>query len=223
MAKQARIQVEIPRRFRKLFPQVQRNFKTLNRFTQEVVRHLLTMQSAEDELNLKLTRQLFGKMCCLKFIEMGPCDQFKIEKQQLLRFVDAHMKSLAPSAPAKSESSGPTAESPQITRAKEGRWDLSHSNQIKLAPQNPGRRSPGPAPFGRRLDSGFGPKKMGPEASNTRREFEGSGVEPKYLEHWVWLAANFGMGSIEAQSFRKLIADSYASAENAELGWEIHK
>lgn len=198
---------------------IKRNFATLNRISQAVVARLLRMRDPDNELNLKLVNQLFGKLALDKFLQFGAFPNFKKEKQTLLKFILAHLRIVDKVNCARPAQNATRSAAESVAKAN---WENDYKiNALK-----------GEIPFEAKnkisekvLFSGgnfWGQNKNARKGHLQRRGFDWETVEEirargaaeKYVGHLLWLRETFGYRSERFRSFESLLLEAFAANES---------
>ena len=196
--------VEVPKKFEKVFPLMKKRFKGLNRFTQEVIRHLLEMTSTTSILNIKLIKQLYGKLSCFKFIKMGAYTQFENEKKLFLKFIYDYFKSTD-----KFQNDDIFCSSINSTEQKiiGNSRELVINNSkclIKLNARNKEIKS-------KKNKNSFKCKYYTSiEKKRVCNKLKNLNVNSKYVEHWHWLNSMYGSSHLKTVSFENLLFSAFS-------------
>ena len=183
---------KIIKKFHSVCLSIFKTFKSFNRFTQAIIKHLLTMKAIKSKINLLLIRELFGEMAIIKFNLNGEYNEFKNEKQELIRLFSGHISIV----------------------------DLINSNKklsekkINIKSENFNLSSKIYFAFNF-WDVEYRKKNSTNRTFNCARISDLSiglrncNIDCKYLDHFHWLKRYFGEDSIQAVSFRNLLNDVY--------------
>ena len=191
------------KQFPRRFAAFRTAFGELNRFAQEVVKRVFTMRSAADGLNLRLAEHFYGKLGSRKFVRLGPYEGHPGEKARVLGFIRRYLcPKLGTGCGARDatgrislQKSDPDSQARGLTGG-----ERVTANQRMSQPTG---RSPTKNP-------GVCEWVHCPADSVICRKLRALEVESKYLDHWHWLGARFGVDCWQTSSFLDLLLSVYA-------------
>jgi hypothetical protein len=175
-----------------------KTFKILNRFVQEIIKHLLTLDSKKSKINLTLIRELFGEMATLKYYDCGKYKAFQNEKIIFLNFIKSHLLVVDSVNIQKKENKKIDYESLNLLSENKNYSNISKTFGALID-----------------LDVIYTNNIQIKESTKCDTEcdvnfcLQDSNVDMKYLRHLDWLKYNFGPHSIQAKSFKNLLHDAY--------------